>query len=112
MWKWYSRAHLSEFTAHPRNLANANPSREFVHANTLLYDVHHQAVYLNSRHMDTFFKIDRRTGAILYGVGRCATPPPSFFPRWLHLKPQNLVGYDVQKKWKPLVFISLGTLPV
>ena len=43
---------------------------DYFHLNSLYYDVENDAVYVNSRYLDTFFKIKRSTGEIEWSVGR------------------------------------------
>ena len=73
VWKWYARHHIPRYTRlHPTNV---NPNKDFIHANTLHYDVHEGVVYYNSRHMDTVWKINKTSGECLWAIGRYGDVP-------------------------------------
>ena len=75
VWKWYARAHLPHYTnLYPMNI---NPNKDFVHANTLHYDVHESVIYYNSRHMDTVWKIDKTSGKVCSQSADMCTAPKS-----------------------------------
>eukprot|EP01010_Urceolus_cornutus_P001911 NODE_248_length_1928_cov_268.591272_g198_i0.p1 GENE.NODE_248_length_1928_cov_268.591272_g198_i0~~NODE_248_length_1928_cov_268.591272_g198_i0.p1 ORF type:complete len:591 (+),score=99.84 NODE_248_length_1928_cov_268.591272_g198_i0:86-1858(+) len=44
--------------------------KDKTHMNTVIWDWDHDVFYLNSRHLDTFYKVQFSTGRILWGVGR------------------------------------------
>eukprot|EP00667_Euglena_gracilis_P005510 EG_transcript_5548 len=61
---------------------------DWMHGNTVYWDFEDDVIYYNSRSLDTFFKIDRRTRRRLWGIGRMGTvkmfdkegkPAPSLF---------------------------------
>eukprot|EP00906_Rhabdomonas_costata_P023533 RCo033856 len=61
---------------------------DWMHGNTLFWDIEHDAIYYNSRSLDTFYKINKRTKAVEWSVGRMGTlqmfdvkgqPSPSLF---------------------------------
>jgi hypothetical protein len=43
--------------------------RDITHANSIIYDEKEDAVYLNSRNLNTFYKIDHKTGEVVWGLG-------------------------------------------
>lgn len=43
---------------------------DWTHSNTVVYREEESAVYLNSRHLDRFVKIDYPSGEILWSMGR------------------------------------------
>ncbi len=47
-----------------------NSSIDVFHANSLVFDEEEDAIYLNSRGLNTFYKIDRQTGDLIWALGR------------------------------------------
>jgi hypothetical protein len=43
---------------------------DLTHCNSIMWDYQENIVYLNSRHLDTFFKINMTTGNIIWGCGK------------------------------------------
>ncbi len=43
--------------------------RDVTHANTVFYDEEETAVYVNVRNVNTFYKIDYKTGDVIWGLG-------------------------------------------
>ncbi len=44
-------------------------ARDVTHSNTIFFDVEEDVFYYNSRNVNTFYKIDHKTGEILWGLG-------------------------------------------
>jgi hypothetical protein len=44
-------------------------NRDITHSNTAFWDIEEDMIYLNSRNLNTFFKIDHSTGQVLWGLG-------------------------------------------
>ncbi|MHA2298480.1 MAG: aryl-sulfate sulfotransferase [Candidatus Hodarchaeales archaeon] len=42
----------------------------WMHGNTVFWDMEEDVIYINPREMDTFYKIDKTTGDVLWGLGR------------------------------------------
>ncbi len=43
--------------------------RDVTHSNTVFYDEEEDVIYLNSRNLNTFHKIDHKTGELIWGLG-------------------------------------------
>lgn len=43
--------------------------RDITHFNTVFYDELEDSLYLNSRNLNTFYKIDHKTGEVIWGLG-------------------------------------------
>ena len=43
--------------------------RDISHSNTIFYDAEEDIIYYNSRNTNTFFKIDHKTGNVIWGLG-------------------------------------------
>ncbi len=43
--------------------------RDLTHSNTVFYDETEDVIYLNMRNINTFYKIDHKTGKVLWGLG-------------------------------------------
>ena len=43
--------------------------RDVTHSNTIFYDEDEDCIYLNSRNLNTFYKIDHKTGELLWSLG-------------------------------------------
>jgi len=43
---------------------------DFTHANSIMWDYQENVTYLNSRHLDTFFKINMTNGNVIWGCGK------------------------------------------
>ncbi len=70
---WYSADHIpiswaSKFNEMTR--ANNNMYMDLTHCNAIMWDYQENVVYLNSRHLDTFFKINMTDGNIIWGCGK------------------------------------------
>jgi len=44
-------------------------SRDITHSNTVFYDEEEDVVYLNCRNLNTFYKIDHKTGEVIWALG-------------------------------------------
>ncbi|MHA2246579.1 MAG: aryl-sulfate sulfotransferase, partial [Candidatus Hodarchaeales archaeon] len=44
-------------------------NRDITHSNTVFWDIEEDMIYLNSRNLNTFFKIDHSTGQVVWGLG-------------------------------------------
>ncbi|MHA2247517.1 MAG: aryl-sulfate sulfotransferase [Candidatus Hodarchaeales archaeon] len=42
---------------------------DVTHSNSIFWDIEEDMIYLNCRNLNTFFKIDHRTGEVLWGLG-------------------------------------------
>ncbi len=42
---------------------------DITHANSILYDSEKDAIYLNTRNLNTFYKIDHKTGEVIWALG-------------------------------------------
>ena len=49
---------------------NNGTAIDFSHCNALMWDYQNNVTYLNSRHLDTFFKINMTTGNVIWGCGK------------------------------------------
>lgn len=43
--------------------------RDMTHSNTLCYDEQEDVIYVNCKNLNTFYKIDHKTGELIWGVG-------------------------------------------
>jgi hypothetical protein len=43
--------------------------RDLTHSNTIFFDAEEDVVYYNSRNVNTFYKIDHKTGNVIWGLG-------------------------------------------
>jgi hypothetical protein len=72
LWTWDTYDHLPLSWADPYNLTttiNGEIVEDFSHCNAIQWDYDENVVYLNSRHLDTFFKIDMTSGDIIWDCG-------------------------------------------
>jgi hypothetical protein len=72
LWTWDSYDYLPLSWADPNNdtVAVGNETVvDFTHCNAIQWDYADNVVYLNSRHLDTFWKINMTTGDIIWGCG-------------------------------------------
>jgi len=44
-------------------------AREIAHSNSLFFDAEEEALYYHARNLNTFYKIDHKTGRVLWGLG-------------------------------------------
>jgi hypothetical protein len=44
-------------------------ARDVTHSNTVFFDAEEDIIYYNSRNTNTFYKIDHKTGSVLWGLG-------------------------------------------
>ena len=73
VWTWYGADHIpiswaSQFneTARFNNITYL----DLMHCNAIMWDYQENIVYLNSRHLDTFWKINMTSGNIIWGCGK------------------------------------------
>lgn len=69
LWYWNGSVHFSFDT----KFSKGEPLRgvyDWLHGNTIFWDIEQDCIYYNARHVDTFFKIDLNTGNIVWGIGR------------------------------------------
>jgi hypothetical protein len=72
LWTWDTYDHLPLSWADPYNptaTVNGETVVDFTHCNAIQWDYNENVVYLNSRHLDTFFKINMTSGDIIWGCG-------------------------------------------
>jgi hypothetical protein len=72
LWTWDTYDYLPLSYADPLNdtaTVNGTTAIDFTHCNTIQWDYAENVVYLNSRHLDTFFKINMTTGNIIWACG-------------------------------------------
>lgn len=72
LWTWDTYDHLSLSDASPFNettVYNGETVIDFTHSNALQWDYNDSIIYLNVRHLNTFYKINQTTGDIIWGCG-------------------------------------------
>ena len=72
LWSWDTYDHIPVTEADKYNLTSTVDNQtviDFTHANTLLWDYNNSVIYLNSRHTNTFYKINQTTGNIIWACG-------------------------------------------
>eukprot|EP00668_Euglena_longa_P013816 GGOE01017762.1.p1 GENE.GGOE01017762.1~~GGOE01017762.1.p1 ORF type:complete len:585 (+),score=152.84 GGOE01017762.1:120-1874(+) len=99
VWEWDARRefpwdqHQREHWIHTGDCAQVwqlqkRDCIDWMHGNTLYWDFEDDMIYYNSRSLDSFFKINRRSKKTLWGIGRMGTvklfdkegkPSPSLF---------------------------------
>jgi hypothetical protein len=70
---WYASDHIPLSWASKFNetwLLNNTTYLDLIHSNSIMWDYQENIVYLNCRHLDTFFKINMTTGNIIWGCGK------------------------------------------
>ncbi|MFW9996982.1 MAG: aryl-sulfate sulfotransferase [Candidatus Odinarchaeota archaeon] len=50
-------------------LPQPNSNRDYTHGNSVFWDIEDDCIYLNLRNLNTFYKIDRKTREVLWGLG-------------------------------------------
>jgi len=72
LWTWDTYNYLPLSWADPDGdtvTVNGQSVMDFTHCNAIQWDYQENVVYLNSRHLDTFFKINMTSGQIIWGCG-------------------------------------------
>jgi hypothetical protein len=72
LWTWDTYDYLPLSWADPLQdtaVINGTLVLDFAHCNDIQWDYQQNVVYLNSRHLDTFFKINMTTGNIIWACG-------------------------------------------
>jgi hypothetical protein len=72
LWTWDTYNYLPLSWADPYGdwvTINGKTVMDFTHCNAVQWDYEENVVYLNSRHLDTFFKINMTSGQIIWGCG-------------------------------------------
>jgi len=72
LWTWDTYDHIPFSWANPYNFTtqdNGETVVDFTHCNAIQWDYDENVVYLNSRHLDTFFKINMTSGDIIWACG-------------------------------------------
>ncbi|MFB3888748.1 MAG: aryl-sulfate sulfotransferase [Candidatus Bathyarchaeia archaeon] len=72
LWSWDVGAHipLSEADPYgPTTIFNGTTVSDFTHSNALQWDYNNNIVYLNCRHINTFYKINMTTGNLIWACG-------------------------------------------
>ncbi len=54
----------------PTDVFNGTVVQDFSHSNALQWDYNNNIVYLNSRHLDTFYKINMSNSKLIWAVGK------------------------------------------
>eukprot|EP00667_Euglena_gracilis_P009513 EG_transcript_9665 len=83
IWQWHSLLDIpfnrSCFGFYPDQLQDLKQrfpgtlAVDWTHLNSVYYDGDTGAVFVNSRHLDTFYKVDRGSGRVTWAVGRMGT---------------------------------------
>ncbi|MCH8908832.1 MAG: aryl-sulfate sulfotransferase, partial [Candidatus Heimdallarchaeota archaeon] len=69
LWYWNS-SYYFPFDPELRNGDTFQNTVTWMHANSIHWDTENDVVYLNGRALDTFYKIDKTTGDVLWAAGR------------------------------------------
>ena len=72
LWTWDTYNYFPLSWTDPYNVTetyNGETVIDFTHSNAIQWDYDENIVYLNVRHLDTFFKINMTTGNIIWGCG-------------------------------------------
>ena len=72
LWSWDTYDHIPVTEADIYNLTSTVDNQtviDFTHANALIWDYNNSVIYLNSRHTNTFYKINQTTGNIIWACG-------------------------------------------
>ncbi len=72
LWTWYPDEHFDLSEACPYNdttIYDGETVMDFTHCNTLQWDCADNIVYLNVRHLNTFYKINMSTDGVIWGCG-------------------------------------------
>ncbi len=72
LWTWDTYEHLDLSEACPYNdtaTYNGETVMDFTHCNAVQWDYNESIVYLNVRHLNTFYKINMTTGEIIWACG-------------------------------------------
>ncbi len=69
LWLWNCSEHIPFNASHYLNEI-AYKAQDWTHANTIFWSVEEDYIYYNPRKLDTFYKIDKRTGEIIWAVGK------------------------------------------
>jgi hypothetical protein len=72
LWSWNPYDYLPLSDASPYNETsyyNGQTVIDFTHANTIVWDYNDSVIYVNFRNLNTFYKINETSGAIIWGCG-------------------------------------------
>ncbi len=72
LWSWDTGAYLPISEADPFNataLYNGSTVNDFTHSNALQWDYNNNVVYLNVRHLNTFYKINMTNSKLIWACG-------------------------------------------
>ncbi|MFQ5977025.1 MAG: aryl-sulfate sulfotransferase [Candidatus Heimdallarchaeota archaeon] len=69
LWYWNGSIHIPWNPSQQHN-DTSRGNWDWTHSNSIFWDTEHDIVYLNARHVDTFYAIDMKTDAILWSIGR------------------------------------------
>ena len=116
LWTWDAYNYIPLYEQDPYNLTapyDGTQVTDFTHSNALIWDYQNDVIYLNVRHINTFYKIDQNTGNVIWSCGQYGTItlvdgngnplpyvngygglayPPSL---WFHSHDLEMVGPDV-----------------
>jgi hypothetical protein len=73
LWTWDTYDHISISDASPFNETTVVGNEtviDFTHCNAIQWDYNDSIIYLNVRNLNTFYKIDEKTGDIIWGCGQ------------------------------------------
>jgi hypothetical protein len=73
LWVWDTYDHFPLSWADKFNNTvkyNNTTALDFTHCNAIMWDYQENVTYLNSRHLDAFYKINMTTGNVIWGCGR------------------------------------------
>ncbi|MGY5876601.1 MAG: aryl-sulfate sulfotransferase, partial [Candidatus Thorarchaeota archaeon] len=70
-WRWNSSFHIP-FNETEYTLRNERGRRgaEYYHTNSIFWDMEEDVIYYNARNLDTFYKINKTSGEIIWAAGR------------------------------------------
>jgi hypothetical protein len=73
LWQWDTYDHFPLSWVDQFNITDVYKGEtvmDFTHCNDLIWDYAENVVYLNSRHLDTFFKINMTSGDVIWSCGK------------------------------------------
>lgn len=69
IWSVFDTLEPEPGCSHTEDLLQGTGGLDWIHANSLMYDEGDDAYYIQLRHIDTFVKVDRATGQVLWTLG-------------------------------------------
>ncbi|MFX0091161.1 MAG: aryl-sulfate sulfotransferase, partial [Candidatus Hodarchaeota archaeon] len=69
IWSLDTNSFISPNQWCPFQDSKINGTADLVHPNSIFFDVENDVLYFNARNVNTFYKIDHKTGKVLWGLG-------------------------------------------